>query len=337
MPKNSSEFLTSSYGFITDYLAEAFHYQFKHTNRYEEVSKRIQLGKSVEGRDEKGIKKTVCAFLKILHPTGSPTDEEFQEYVAYAIECRRRVKEQMNKRKPDDEFARIDLSYLNAQGQEVVVYCPESKDAPATQQPLRRQLNDKLSPDRDVATEAIQQPRVPETGIRVESSAPIAASVVVSDELVERHFTIMYGDVGHSYESIIGPYLRGAKTVVIEDPYIRLQHQIQNFVRFCECVLKTGTVKKINLISGYDGNAESADISEKLEELKQSLLEMDVELDVKLNPNMHDREIRLDNGWVIKIGRGLDFYQKPGGWFEVGANDLSLRKCLETKVDIFRA
>ncbi|MFM0515242.1 MIT C-terminal domain-containing protein, partial [Paraburkholderia sp. RL17-373-BIF-A] len=79
-----------------------------------------------------------------------------------------------------------------------------------------------------------------------------------------------------------------------------------------------------------------AEIAEKLEELKQSLLELDVELEVKLNPNIHDREIRLDNGWIIKIGRGLDFYQKPGGWFEVGANDLSLRKCLETKVDIFR-
>ncbi len=337
MPKNSSEFLTSSYGFITDYLAEAFHYQFKHTNRYEEVSKRIRLGKSVEGRDEKGIKKTVCAFLKILHPTGSPTDEEFEEYVAYAVECRRRVKEQMNKRKPDDEFARIDLSFLNTQGQEVVVYCPESKAAPATQQPLRRQLNEKLAPERDVAAEAIQEPRVPEVAIRVESTAPIVSPVVVPDELVERHYTIMYGDIGHSYESIIGPYLRGAKTVVIEDPYIRLQHQIQNFVRFCECVLKAGTVKKINLITGYDDNTQFADIAEKLDELKQSLLEMDMELEVKLNPNMHDREIRLDNGWVIKIGRGLDFYQKPGGWFEVGANDLSLRKCLETKVDIFRA
>ena len=336
MPKNSSEFLTSSYGFITDYLAEAFHYQFKHTNRYEEVSKRIRLGKSVEGRDEKGIKKTVCAFLKILHPTGSPTDEEFEEYVAYAVECRRRVKEQMNKRKPDDEFARIDLSFLNAQGQEVVIYCPESKDAAATQQPLRRQLNDKLAPARDVATEAIQEPRVPEPVSKVEAAPPDVTPVVVQDELLDKHFTIMYGDVGHSYESIIGPYLRGAKTVVIEDPYIRLQHQIQNFVRFCECVLKAGTVKKISLITGYDDNTQLADIAEKLEELKQSLLEMDVELEVKLNPNLHDREVRLDNGWVIKIGRGLDFYQKPGGWFEVGANDLSLRKCLETKVDIFR-
>ncbi|MEY4862843.1 MAG: system Lon protease-like protein BrxL [Pseudomonadota bacterium] len=133
----------------------------------------------------------------------------------------------------------------------------------------------------------------------------------------------------------MGPYLQGAKAVVIEDPYIRLQHQIQNFVRFCETVLKTGTVKKISLITGHDDKTPLAEMAEKLEELKQSLLEVDVELEVKLNPNIHDREIRLDNGWIIKIGRGLDFYQRPSGWFEVGAHDLNLRKCLETKVDFF--
>ena len=342
MPKNSSEFLTSRYGFITDYLAEAFHYQFKHTNRYEEVSKRIRLGKSIEGRDEKGIKKTVCAFLKILHPSGTPTDEEFEEYVAYAIECRRRVKEQMNKRKPDDEFARINLSYFKASGEEVIVYCPESKDAMATQEPARRRLNEIEVPPAEVVAvaPATQAPVATEnasapTPAAATPSAPITEVVV--PELKEQHFTILYGDTGHSYESIIGPYLRGAKAIVIEDPYIRLQHQIQNFVRFCETILKTASVKKISLITGYDDNTQLTDIAEKLEELKQSLLELDVELEVKLNPNMHDREIRLDNGWVIKIGRGLDFYQKPGGWFEVGANDLSLRKCLETKVDIFRA
>ena len=342
MPKNSSEFLTSRYGFITDYLAEAFHYQFKHTNRYEEVSKRIRLGKSIEGRDEKGIKKTVCAFLKILHPSGTPTDEEFEEYVAYAIECRRRVKEQMNKRKPDDEFARINLSYFKANGEEVIVYCPESKDATATQEPARRRLNEIEVPPAEVVAvaPATQAPVATEnasapTPAAATPSAPITEVVV--PELKEQHFTILYGDTGHSYESIIGPYLRGAKAIVIEDPYIRLQHQIQNFVRLCETILKTASVKKISLITGYDDNTQLTDIAEKLEELKQSLMELDVELEVKLNPNMHDREIRLDNGWVIKIGRGLDFYQKPGGWFEVGANDLSLRKCLETKVDIFRA
>lgn len=337
MPKNSSDFLTNNYGFITDYLAEAFHYQFKHTNRYEEVSKRIQLGKAVEGRDEKGIKKTVCAFLKILHPTGIPTDEEFEDYVAYAVECRRRVKEQMNKRKPDDEFANINLSFINAMGQEIIVYCPESKDAVATQQPFRRQLNEKFASERDqeIKKRSEQFTSIP-ADIEVESIVQTSDIVVTQDKLIEQHFTIMYGDVGHSYESIMSPYLKGVKTLVIEDPYIRLPHQIQNFVRFCECALKAGTVKKINLITGYDDNTQLADIAEKLGELKQSLLEMDVELEIELNPNIHDREIRLDNGWIIKIGRGLDFYQKPGGWFEIGSNDLSLRKCLETKVDIFR-
>ncbi|MHB1512364.1 MAG: BREX system Lon protease-like protein BrxL [Acidiferrobacter sp.] len=341
MPKNSSEFLTNRYGFITDYLAEAFHYQFKHTNRYEEVSKRIRLGKSIEGRDEKGIKKTVCAFLKILHPNGPPTEDEFEEYVAYATECRRRVKEQMNKRKPDDEFSCINLSYFKANGEEIVVFCPESKDAAATQQPARRKLSQANKQLKGIV-EARQTAQPAPIADTAPSEAPSIAStpavvVPVLNDLKEQHFTILYGATGYSYESIMGPYLQGAKTVFIEDPYIRLQHQIQNFVRFCETVLKASTVKKIILMTSDDDKTQLADIAEKLDELKQSLLELDVELEVELNPNIHDREIRLDNGWIIKIGRGLDFYQKPGGWFEVGAHDLGLRKCLETKVDIFRA
>ncbi|MBX5048870.1 BREX system Lon protease-like protein BrxL [Rhizobium lentis] len=338
MPKNSSEFLTNRYGFITDYLAEAFHYQFKHTNRYEEVSRRIRLGKAVEGRDEKGIKKTVAAFLKILHPDSGATDEEFEEYVAYATECRRRVKEQMNKRKPDDEFARIGLSYFTASGEEIVVFCPESKGALATQQPARRSLvveEEESVPASDIVplhTVSADPVIPPKPGL----DGALAGDEASRAELREQHFTILYGDVGHSYETIIGPYLTGAKEVTIEDPYIRLPHQLHNFVRFCEICLKSGTIKAINLITGYDDKTQLADISAKLDDLKQSLLESDVVLDVKLNPNIHDREIRLDNGWTIKIGRGLDFYQRPASWFEVGAHDLSLRRCLETKVDIFR-
>jgi ATP-dependent Lon protease len=332
MPKNSSEFLTNSYGFITDYLAEAFHHLFQHTNRYEEVSRRIRLGSAVEGRDEKGIKKTVAAFLKILHPAGSPTDQQFEQYVAYAVESRRRVKEQMNKRKPDDEFARINLSYMTPEGQESVVFCPESKEAAATQSPRRRALEEETKPKR--TRSAVKKTQEPPT---VAPSVPQEEPLDQSSSPQEQHFTIHYGATGYSYDSIIGPYLQNAKTVEIEEPYIRMTHQIQNFVRFCEAVIKPGTVKRIELTTGYDNDTPLAEIQEKLDDLQQSLLEMDVVLDIKLNPNLHDREIRLDNGWVIKIGRGLDFYQKPGSWFEVGASDLSLRKCLETKVDIYRA
>lgn len=329
MPKNSSAFLTEQFGLITDYLAEAFHYQLKHSNRYEEVSKRLKLGSAVEGRDEKAIKKTLCAILKILHPADSPTDEEFDEYVAYAVECRRRVKEQMNKRKPDDEFAKIDLSFVDRNGKEVTVRCPESIGASPTLDPARRRLRPKTDEGRAVSEHPSALPTTA-------APARVAVSELEPDGPTEQHYTIAYGDTGHSYDTIFAPYLTGAKSVVVEDPYIRLPHQIANFVRFCETVAKAMTVRTVTLFTSYDQQTDMAGLQEKLDELKQSLLEYDVVLDVRLNDKMHDREVRLDNGWIIKIGRGLDFYQKPDGWFAVGATDLSLRRCLETKIDIFR-
>jgi ATP-dependent Lon protease len=131
--------------------------------------------------------------------------------------------------------------------------------------------------------------------------------------------------------------LGGAKEIIIEDPYVRITHQVQNLVRFCEAVVKLSSVRKTRLVTSYDNQEQLTDVQQKFEELKQSLLESDVEFDVKLNPNMHDREIRIDNGWVVQIGRGLDFFQKPNSWFDIGVNDLTLRKCLETKVDIYKA
>ena len=332
---------------LTDYLAEAFHYQFGHTNRYEEVNQRIRLGAAVEGRDEKGIKKTVAAFLKMLHPDGPPDDDAFEEYVAYAVEGRRRVKEQMNKRKPDDEFARINLSFFTTDGREVVVYCPESQDAPATQQPTRKVLDGaggalaRTAPV--VVAPMILPPAMPPPSVNrppgavealsAESVSPVRARPV---SLTEQHYTIRYGDTGYSYESIMADYLQGARRVTIEDPYIRATHQLQNFVRFCEMMVSHSTIRHIRLVTGYDDTLQRADAEAKLADLTQSLLELDIMLEVAFDANLHDREIRLDNGWVIKIGRGLDFYQKPSTWYEIGSNDLRLRKCLETKVDVYR-
>lgn len=337
MPKNSSDSLTTNYGFITDYLAEAFHYQLTQTNRFEEVNKRIRLGSSVEGRDEKGIKKTVAAFLKILHPSGQVSDEEFQHYVEYAVECRRRVKEQMNKRKTDDEFAKINLSYINAEDKEIIVYCPESKTAPATQDPVRRNIhkgNGEITDGKTLPITVSKHASEPEQKVSETEEEVVQASVL--EEPTEQHYTIHYGATGYSYESIIEQYLVGAKSIEIEDPYIRATHQVHNFVRFCEALIKTPTIRKIRLVTSYDDDTDVNEMSERLKDLKQSLLELDIELELKVNEHMHDREIRIDNGWTVKIGRGLDFFQKPDSWFGVGANDLNLRRCLETKVDIFK-
>ncbi len=347
MPKTGSSYLTQNYGFITDYLAEAFHYEAKHVNRFDEVTRRIKLGPCVEGRDEKGVKKTVCALLKMLHPGCEPTDEEFDEYVAYAIESRRRVKEQMNKRKPDDEFAKIDMSYFNAKGEEVVVWCPESKDADATQHPKRQLLMggpsetppapvpaEPAKPDQATVAVTTVPPTVPSD----ETPAPLPDEDDETEPaLQEKHFKINYGDTGYSYDSIFGPYTEGAKTVTVEDPYVRQPYQLQNFVRFCEAVLLGSGIKKVRLVTFYDGTGPLPDVKDGFDDLRQSLMDRDIEFDVTFNPVLHDRQVVFDNGWTVKIGRGLDFYQKPTSWYGLGSGDLYFRPCLETSVDIYRS
>lgn len=44
---------------------------------------------------------------------------------------------------------------------------------------------------------------------------------------------------------------------------------------------------------------------------------------------------RLDNGWIIKIGRGLDYFKPATSKFSIGMFDLDLRNCHETTVNIF--
>ena len=73
----------------------------------------------------------------------------------------------------------------------------------------------------------------------------------------------------------------------------------------------------------------------KLRELQQSLKQRNIDLHWSLSPSLHDREVRLDTGWVVKIGRGLDIFQPPEGKMVLGYFNLGLRKCLETTVDIF--
>ncbi|XP_059151845.1 MIT domain-containing protein 1-like isoform X2 [Physella acuta] len=142
---------------------------------------------------------------------------------------------------------------------------------------------------------------------------------------------------GHSYENLFGQYLNKFVTCVeVDDPYIRSHHQIQNFLRLCELIVKKKThVNKIVLNTGSDEDQSSQQQqNQKIESIKKSLQAYGIQLLVNYSTTLHDREIRLDTGWVIKIGRGLDLY-KSCDKFSIGFCDLELRPCHETTVDIF--
>ena len=148
---------------------------------------------------------------------------------------------------------------------------------------------------------------------------------------------IQVDSTGHSYEQIFGRFLDSSVTrVTVEDPYIRAHHQIVNFLRFCElCVARCANLRTVELVTSSSEGGEREQQQAKLEELQQSLAQRHVALSWRLSSSLHDREVRLDTGWVIKIGRGLDIYKPPEGKMVLGYFDLNLRKCLETTVDIF--
>lgn len=322
IPKMDNKFFAINYGLITDYMAEAFHYMFKHNNDYFDiVNRRLKLGSSVQGRDEMAIKKTVTGLLKIIHPTGEPSGQEFNEIVAYAIEGRRRVKEQMNKRKPDDEFALIDLSYFKEDGTEEVVVCRESKTSLATLNPRKEE---------DIEIPVITEETVKKETIEVYSTdeEPTASLAI------EKHLKIHYGDIGYGYEKVFEPYLTGAKEIKLEDPYIRQKYQITNFLRFCELAVKVGDVKKIVLTTWADDIEQQTENQTMFDQIANSLFDNDVELEIIFSNTLHDRNIYLSNGWRIALGRGLDYFQSLGReYFQIGANDQDLRACLETNID----
>ncbi|KAH0554743.1 MIT domain-containing protein 1-like [Cotesia glomerata] len=144
------------------------------------------------------------------------------------------------------------------------------------------------------------------------------------------------GATGYDYDSLFGRFLdENVVWIHVEDPYIRAYHQCLNLVRLCELsVQKCSSLSKIILTTTQDPD-DSRNQNMRLQELKQSLKQSNITMEIKFSDTLHDRQITLSNGWVIKIGRGLDYFKAPEGKFSLGACDMALRATLETTVDIF--
>lgn len=345
IPKIDDSAYNNNFGLITDYMSEALHYLFVHDSDYVGVvNSRLKKGDNIEGRDNRALQKTISGFIKLLFPTGQPTDEEFDEIVEYAIEGRRRVKEQLNKRKPDEEYARINMSYINKDGQKVVVYCPESKYSIATQNP-RKDANVPVltEPAHDnVVTTPVTANVEPEiTPNHVLSDIVPASDTVEDGSLKEKTVDVQYGDTGYGYDDLFAEYLKGASIVMLEEPYLTHGFQMTNLVRFVELLVKIGDCKVFRLVTKPgETPEESTLISDSLQRLKNTLHDMDdvsMTFEYEFDENSHDRYIRTSNNWDITLGRGLHFYQNLNpnkdsrNFFQMGTYDLSLRPCLKTR------
>jgi ATP-dependent Lon protease len=109
IPKYRPEYFTDDYGFITDYLSEILR-ELRKISYSDAYDKYFKLGRDLNQRDVIAVKKTVSGLIKLIYPHGNFTRENVEKILRFALEVRRRVKEQL-KKIGGMEFYDVNFSY----------------------------------------------------------------------------------------------------------------------------------------------------------------------------------------------------------------------------------
>ncbi|QNI65418.1 BREX system Lon protease-like protein BrxL [Synechococcus sp. A15-44] len=312
------ELFCTGYGFVVDYIAEVL----KHlrTEDFTGLYKQhFEISSEVSTRDQTGFEKTFSGLMKIIHPDGKATPDEIGELLEFAMECRRRVREQILR--IDATFKANDFDYKPLTGGAAVrVQTPEEKQYPQFAN-LRPGLVDSSGGSDPAVDEQAATTTEPTTGTQV-ASQPSATSVSAGSELKEHHLVVPENSKGWSYRRIFGDYVQGCSGIIIKDPYIRAFHQIRNLVEFLRMVNELtpqGDEVSVHLVTGADSDAPEKfeRQMENLNQVKDSFAETATPFSFEFDasPNFHARSITTNHGWKISLDRGLDIFQ----WFESSA------------------
>jgi ATP-dependent Lon protease len=323
------ELFCTGYGFVVDYIAEVL----KHlrTEDYTGLYKaHFEISSEVSTRDQTGFEKTFSGLMKIIHPNVKATPEEIAELLEFAMECRRRVREQILR--IDDTFKANDFAYQPVGGgPAVTVLTPEEQQYPAFAG--LRPLHPETAPaaaDDHAAEAAASEVQAKAAGAKAASAAssdaPGSATAehrevapTTSAPLKEQHLVVPENAKGWSYRRLFADYLQGCSGIIIRDPYIRAFHQVRNLVEFLRMVNEitpVGDEVSVHLITGSDQETLEKQV-ENLGQVQDSFAGTSTPFtwEVDASPNFHARSITTDHGWKISLDRGLDLFQ----WFEFSA------------------
>lgn len=293
-----SEMFSSGYGFIVDYMAEMFRFMrnFDFSDCYKNF---FTLSDEITTRDKDGINKTFSGLMKILFPAKDASKEEIRELLEFAIEHRKRVKDQLVR--IDATFEKVKFSYIDkSSAKEVQVKVLEEKMYP--------ELYDKSAFRASLETVESSDSIVSKPIIEKTIEVPLQNKV---EELPTGHVCYPEGITGVSYSKLFSDYLKDATIIDIQDPYIMKFHQIRNMAEFLEMLLKHKLPEndiQVNLVTKEDMyNAEEQ--FSNLMILKDNAALMGIDLNFSFDEDIHARSIIANNGWKIILDRGLDIFQ----------------------------
>ena len=319
---------SKGYGLITDYIAAVLH-ALRNDDRTAVLKDYAKFDGSLSERDHLAIRKTFSGMMKLLYPDGKMTDEEAYELVDFAAECRKRVKDKLYVVDETFKAEPAIFKYINLKtGIETNVETLEK-----VSNPLIIPINSTISTATGKLTDADAQPL--NEGITEKCSAEEErnSSCQIAKRprihiLQEKSMTFRMGQTGVSYEKLFAPYMAGANSITVEDPYIRTSWQIKNFMEFALMLINTRPVDdlKLHLITNEE-EEKIPELIDKLDDIKDDLASYGIEFEYKFK-DFHDRCIKTDTGWLISLGRGLDVFEKYNT-YSIASYRQDMRKCKE--------
>lgn len=314
---------SKGYGLITDYIAAILH-ELRNNDLTGLLKEYAKFDGSLSERDHLAIRKTFSGMVKLLYPDGKMTGKEAFEIIDFATECRKRVKDQLYLIDETFKAEPALFKYINLKtGEEIAVETLErinhsdclpqsSFDVTSELQSEFTELTSDITDKTDNSKEE-KRKRIP--------------------MLVEKRISFRLGQTGVSYKSLFAEYLQDAKSITIEDPFIRTFWQLKNLTEFLSMLTETRQVEglKIHLITNENEEDDKIPaLIDDLDDIKEDLATVGLEFTYEFK-DFHDRCIKTDTGWIITLGRGLDIFE-PYNKFSLGSMQQSKRKCKEFSV-----
>ena len=289
------EMFSNGYGFVVDYLAEILRYlrNRDYSDKYQEY---FTLSSDISTRDRDAINKTFSGLMKILYPKGEASKEEIQAILEFAIEGRKRVKDQLLR--IDSTYSKVKFGFEDQNSNQKIIKTLEEQEYPV-------HYHYTLESDESVDEKV---------NINIEVNTQPTNKIFQDKELKEQHLTFSENQKGVSYDILFGDYLKGAKNIVVTDPYLRIFFQLRNLMEFVECVIKHKNQEDevtLHIITGLEDRNLDGKQDESFTQIQQAaaLAGIDLTWEYDESNTIHARHIIIDDKWKISLDRGLDIFQ----------------------------
>ena len=257
------------------------------TNKYQQ---HFVLSSDISTRDRDGIHKTFSGLMKILYPHDEYTKEEIQEVLTFAIEGRKRVKDQLMR--IDSTYNDVSFHFTDASGKDIQSTTLEETEYPSFYWLTKDGIDADAPLTESNATTSVVEDTGPKPG----------------------HKVIYENQKGISYDALFGEYIKDATKITLTDPYIRKFHQRRNLMEFLETILKykeEGQDVEVHMITNKADGYEHFQQDEDFQRIMKTVSPCGISLTWAYDTTgtIHARHIVTNNDWKISLDRGLDIFQ----------------------------